>query len=185
MGAGITEAFVVVPFELVKIRMQARENVGRYANSMDAVVKIAKQEGVMTFYKGLESTLWRNGVWNAAYFGTIHRLKEAIPVASDKPGLTSARDFGAGVVAGTLATSLNTPFDVAKSTVKVDKCKLESIAECLPLYVRNSGGRCVVFVVYLDAERGRGTLKADVSSWKWIHCKEPTRRNAAAACAEK
>eukprot|EP01122_Echinamoeba_exundans_P018002 TRINITY_DN992_c0_g1_i1.p1 TRINITY_DN992_c0_g1~~TRINITY_DN992_c0_g1_i1.p1 ORF type:complete len:298 (+),score=100.61 TRINITY_DN992_c0_g1_i1:49-942(+) len=118
LGAGITEAFVVVPFELVKIRMQARENVGRYANSMDAVVKIAQQEGPLTFYKGLESTLWRNGVWNAAYFGTIHRIKEAIPVAQDKPALTSARDFAAGVVAGTLATTLNTPFDVAKSRIQ-------------------------------------------------------------------
>lgn len=98
--------------------MQARENVGRYSSSLDAVVKIAQQEGVVTFYKGLESTLWRNGVWNAAYFGTIHRLKEAVPVASDKPALTSARDFAAGVVAGTLATTLNTPFDVAKSRIQ-------------------------------------------------------------------
>lgn len=91
----MTEAFVVVPFELVKIRMQARENVfinsnyyfwinllffviklGKYANSYDAVQKIYKQEGAMAFYRGFESTLWRNGVWNAAYFGIIHYLKE-------------------------------------------------------------------------------------------------------------
>jgi len=39
LGAGVTETVVIVPFELVKIRMQARENIGKYANSWDAVRK--------------------------------------------------------------------------------------------------------------------------------------------------
>jgi solute carrier family 25 2-oxodicarboxylate transporter 21 len=58
--AGLTEAFLVVPFELVKIRLQDKSNAGKYSNTMDAVVKIAKSEGILTFYKGLESTLWRH-----------------------------------------------------------------------------------------------------------------------------
>jgi len=118
MGAGCTEAFVVVPFELVKIRMQARDNVGMYNSSADAVMKIARNEGPLTFYKGLESTLWRNAVWNGAYFGIIHWLKGSFPVKDEKSGTAQLRNFGVGVVGGIVATTFNTPFDVVKSRIQ-------------------------------------------------------------------
>jgi hypothetical protein len=57
--AGATEAFVVVPFELVKIRLQDRAQAGRYNGSADAVVKIIREEGPLALYNGLEATLWR------------------------------------------------------------------------------------------------------------------------------
>ena len=57
--AGATEAFVVVPFELVKIRLQDRANAGRYNGAADAVVKIVREEGILAMYNGLEATLWR------------------------------------------------------------------------------------------------------------------------------
>lgn len=43
--AGCTEALIVVPFELVKIRLQAKENAGKYKNTLDCVIKIARSEG--------------------------------------------------------------------------------------------------------------------------------------------
>ena len=57
--AGATEAFVVVPFELVKIRLQDRASAGRYSGAADAVAKIIQQEGILALYNGLEATLWR------------------------------------------------------------------------------------------------------------------------------
>ena len=57
--AGATEAFVVVPFELVKIRLQDRASAGRYNGAADAVAKIVKNEGILALYNGLEATLWR------------------------------------------------------------------------------------------------------------------------------
>lgn len=57
--AGATEAFVVVPFELVKIRLQDKASAGRYNGAADAVAKIIKQEGPLALYNGLEATLWR------------------------------------------------------------------------------------------------------------------------------
>jgi solute carrier family 25 2-oxodicarboxylate transporter 21 len=118
IGAGVTEAFVIVPFELVKIRMQARDNVGKYLNTADAVLKIARTEGPMTFYKGLESTLWRNGVWNGSYFGIIHWLKHTFPVQDERSGSAALRNFMAGVLGGAIATTFNTPFDVVKSRIQ-------------------------------------------------------------------
>jgi solute carrier family 25 2-oxodicarboxylate transporter 21 len=57
--AGATEAFVVVPFELVKIRLQDRASAGRYNGAADAVAKIIREEGILAMYNGLEATLWR------------------------------------------------------------------------------------------------------------------------------
>lgn len=57
--AGATEAFVVVPFELVKIRLQDKAQAGRYSGAADAVVKIVRQEGPLALYNGMEATLWR------------------------------------------------------------------------------------------------------------------------------
>jgi len=76
------------------------------------------EEGVLTFYKGLESTLWRNGVWNSAYFGVIHYLKTIFVVDADKKTVTALRDFGVGFLGGTIATTFNTPFDVVKSRIQ-------------------------------------------------------------------
>eukprot|EP01114_Cavostelium_apophysatum_P022984 TRINITY_DN8508_c0_g1_i1.p1 TRINITY_DN8508_c0_g1~~TRINITY_DN8508_c0_g1_i1.p1 ORF type:complete len:343 (-),score=56.33 TRINITY_DN8508_c0_g1_i1:40-1005(-) len=115
--AGITEAFVVVPFELVKIRLQDKSNQGKYSGTMDCVSKILKHEGPLAFFKGLESTLWRHALWNGGYFGVIHGVKSALPKAETEQGVM-ATNFIAGSIAGTFGTILNTPADVVKSRIQ-------------------------------------------------------------------
>lgn len=112
--AGITEAFVVVPFELVKIRLQATENRGKYSSTLDCVTKIAREEGFLAFTKGLESTLWRHALWNGGYFGMIPTVKAVMPAPTTEFG-KQLQNFIAGAVAGTFGTMLNTPADVVKS----------------------------------------------------------------------
>jgi len=118
--AGMTEACVIIPFELVKVRLQAKENIGKYKNSFHAVSEIFREEGTRGFYKGLESTLWRNAVWNGAYFGLIHHLQKsfALPPEKSTRGKRLFRDFIAGFIGGVVATTLNTPFDVVKSRIQ-------------------------------------------------------------------
>ena len=76
----MTEAFVNCPFEVVKVRMQAKENVkptiptfclffvqsdsfskklNLYKNSFSALTGTIQKEGVLALYKGLEAQLWR------------------------------------------------------------------------------------------------------------------------------
>ncbi|KAL0477368.1 mcfT [Acrasis kona] len=118
MMAGVTEAFVVVPFELVKIRLQAKENAGLYLNTADAIKKIMKNEGPLAFYKGLESTIWRNAWWNGGYFGLIYYLKNtALPKANNETQ-EFFRNFISGAAAGTFGTMLNTPSDVVKTRIQ-------------------------------------------------------------------
>jgi solute carrier family 25 2-oxodicarboxylate transporter 21 len=57
MSAGATESIVVVPFELVKIRLQDKNST--YKGPMDVVAQIIKKEGVFGMYAGLEPTFWR------------------------------------------------------------------------------------------------------------------------------
>lgn len=117
ISAGITEAFVVVAFELVKIRMQNVANAGKYKNTLDCVLKIAREEGPLAFFKGLESTIWRHAAWNGGYFGVIHGVKASLPKAST-PSETLMNNFIAGSIGGTFGTMLNTPFDVVKTRIQ-------------------------------------------------------------------
>jgi len=117
ISAGITEAFVVVPFELVKIRLQDKSNAGRYKNTFDCVQKILQTDGPLGFYKGLESTLWRHAAWNGGYFGLIFTVRKWMPKAESEKGQLFY-NFLAGSIAGTFGTILNTPFDVVKSRIQ-------------------------------------------------------------------
>lgn len=115
--AGATESFVVVPFELVKIRLQDKASAGKYNGMIDVVKKIVAQEGPLAMFQGLESTLWRHILWNAGYFGCIFQVREWIPKASDKTG-QMVNDIIAGSVGGTVGTIVNTPLDVVKSRIQ-------------------------------------------------------------------
>lgn len=117
VSAGLVEAFVVVPAELIKIRLQNKENLGKYSGTIDAFQKTIRYEGIGALYKGLEATLWRHGVWNGFYFGLIHRVKQMVPESKTQGG-RMFWDFVAGTVAGTVATTFNNPPDVVKSRIQ-------------------------------------------------------------------
>lgn len=113
--AGATESFVVVPFELVKIRLQDKSS--KYTGMADVVKTIVRQEGPLALYNGLEATLWRHIWWNSGYFGVIFQVREWLPKAADKKG-QMINDLIAGSIGGTAGTILNTPFDVVKSRIQ-------------------------------------------------------------------
>ncbi|EOO02208.1 putative mitochondrial 2-oxodicarboxylate carrier 1 protein [Phaeoacremonium minimum UCRPA7] len=115
--AGATESFVVVPFELVKIRLQDKASAGKYNGMLDVVMKTVRQEGVLAMYNGLESTLWRHILWNAGYFGCIFQVRQLLPKVEDKRA-QMVNDIAAGSIGGTVGTLLNTPMDVVKSRIQ-------------------------------------------------------------------
>ena len=116
-SAGATESFVVVPFELVKIRLQDRASAGKYNGMIDCVMKTIKAEGPLALYNGLESTMWRHILWNAGYFGCIFQVRAQLPAAIDKSQQVR-NDLISGAVGGTFGTILNTPMDVVKSRIQ-------------------------------------------------------------------
>ncbi|RMZ80287.1 hypothetical protein DV738_g2821, partial [Chaetothyriales sp. CBS 135597] len=118
-SAGATESLVVVPFELVKIRLQDKAQAGKYSGILDVVTKTVKSEGILALYNGLESTAWRHILWNAGYFGCIFQVKALLPEVDPKnktQALTT--NLISGTIGGTVGTILNTPMDVVKSRIQ-------------------------------------------------------------------
>ncbi|CAM1502032.1 Fc.00g040160.m01.CDS01 [Cosmosporella sp. VM-42] len=128
-SAGATESFVVVPFELIKIRLQDKASAGKYNGMIDCVVKTVRNEGPLTLYQGLESTLWRHILWNAGYFGCIFQVRTLLPKADSKQG-QMVNDLISGSVGGTVGTILNTPLDVVKSRIQ----NTPKVAGVIPKY---------------------------------------------------
>lgn len=117
--AGATESFVVVPFELVKIRLQDKASAGKYNGMFDVVKKIVQSEGLFAMYNGLESTLWRHILWNSGYFGCIFQVRAQLPeVEAGNKAQKTRNDLIAGTIGGTAGTILNTPMDVVKSRIQ-------------------------------------------------------------------
>eukprot|EP01120_Amphizonella_sp_Union-15-10_P017596 TRINITY_DN980_c0_g1_i1.p1 TRINITY_DN980_c0_g1~~TRINITY_DN980_c0_g1_i1.p1 ORF type:complete len:292 (-),score=36.85 TRINITY_DN980_c0_g1_i1:142-1017(-) len=115
IAAGTTETFVNCPFEVVKVRMQAKENIGVYKNTVHAATSIIRNEGILSLYKGFEPQALRNGIWNGIYFGLINKLKNGFKTSGYFKNHDLLLNFVAGSIASGVGTTCNTPFDVVKS----------------------------------------------------------------------
>lgn len=116
-SAGVAEACVIVPFELVKVRLQDTVSNKNLKGPLDAVKAIILKDGILGLYNGLESTIWRHGSWNAGYFGIIYQIRSLLPKATNKIDKVK-NDLLAGTVGGTMGCVLSTPFDVVKSRIQ-------------------------------------------------------------------
>ncbi|KAG1750442.1 mitochondrial carrier [Suillus paluster] len=112
-SAGATESFVVVPFELVKIKLQDKSST--FAGPIDVVKQILRKEGPLGLYAGMEATFWRHLWWNGGYFGCIHQVRSIMSPAEARQLFNN---FVSGSVGGFVGTAVNTPFDVVKSRIQ-------------------------------------------------------------------
>lgn len=113
--AGATEAIIIVPFELVKIKLQDSKTI--YDTPIQCCKAIIKQNGIFAMYTGLEATIWRSTVWNSGYFGLMHLVKTMLPEPSNQK-TESLNNFVAGMIGGSLSCFLSVPFDVIKSQIQ-------------------------------------------------------------------
>jgi len=120
LGAGVLEAVLVNPFEMVKVTLQANRNKGGEVPSTWAVTRqIIAKDGIGSrgLNRGLSATIGRNGVFNMLYFGFYHSVKNIVPESQD-PYKEFLRKVAIGFVSGTLGSVINIPFDVAKSRIQ-------------------------------------------------------------------
>ncbi|KAK0390074.1 hypothetical protein NLU13_3647 [Sarocladium strictum] len=147
-STGATEALVVVPFELVKIRLQDPRSSLQYRGIVDCAAQIARESGPLGLYRGFESTVWRHIVWNAGYFGCIFKVRSLLGrYSAGKSGGGMMDDFVAGSIGGTVATVLNTPLDVVKSRIQSVAPDARGKAR-IPWIVRFAPGGGMMLVVY-------------------------------------
>jgi len=120
LGAGVLEAILVNPFEMVKVTLQANRNRGGQVPGTFAVTRQIIAEhgfGSRGLNRGLSATIGRNGVFNMLYFGFYHSVKNIVPEYKD-PVQEFLRKVAIGFVSGTLGSVINIPFDVAKSRIQ-------------------------------------------------------------------
>ncbi|KAH8261377.1 hypothetical protein KR044_008077, partial [Drosophila immigrans] len=144
--AGIIEAVVVNPFEVVKVAQQAdRQKKTRTAFSVAKEIFGEHGFGRRGLLKGVTATIGRNGIFNMTYFGFYHSVKDLVPNA-ENPTWDFVRRVIIGFTAGTLGCLFNTPCDVAKSRIQgpqpvPNEIKYHGLLRTLGIIYREEGVR--------------------------------------------
>ena len=118
--SGIAEATIANPFQIIKVRLQSKEHLGRYSNTLDCVQTVIREEGILAFAIGIKATILRNSIWNGVYFATIFCIKDQKMVSVDNLSNFQSTCYSllTGFIGGVTATSFNAPFDVLKSRIQ-------------------------------------------------------------------
>ncbi|KAI8596322.1 mitochondrial carrier domain-containing protein [Dissophora ornata] len=124
-------ATVISPLELFRTRMQSvhtdtKGNSGLFRGVSQGIVAMVRSEGVLSLWRGLGPTLWRDVPFSAIYWMGYEDIKKRI-ISWDlgnhpqKPVLNEFEiAFASGALSGMVAATLTTPFDVAKTRRQVD-----------------------------------------------------------------
>jgi hypothetical protein len=129
---------IYVPVDVIKERLQVQHSSmgggsGAYTGSYDALVKIAKHEGMCGVYKGYAATLASFGSFSAFYFMFYERLKAETrqslfdPQQTEPPEIVQKKEIPfpwlvlCSCSAGGLASWLTSPLDMAKLRLQVQR----------------------------------------------------------------
>ncbi|KAF6019317.1 SLC25A21 [Bugula neritina] len=147
--SGCTEAFVVNPFETVKVKLQSeRMAFAAQQNAFALAREILKKDGfgLRGLNKGLTATICRHGIFNLCYFGFYHNAR--VLLTAEGETLSIPFRLLLGFIAGSLASVCNIPWDVAKSRIQgpqpePNSIKYKSTVQTIRLVVKEEG--CVSY----------------------------------------
>lgn len=143
--SGVSEAVAFSPFQVIKVRLMAKEHLGRYRNTWDCLRQVVATEGVQALAIGLAPTLLRNCVWNSIYYGTVFELDQRMAPMESK-ALEAVRTIAVGTAVGIIATCFNAPFDVVKSRFQSQlphQRKYTGVFSTLATIYREEGPRAI------------------------------------------
>jgi solute carrier family 25 2-oxodicarboxylate transporter 21 len=124
-SAGVPEALVVTPLQVVKVRLQSKEYLGQYRNTADCFRKVLADEGFRALFTGVGATAYRNSIWNGVYFGLVHEFKSMSMRGDESPIQKALGTSALSLVAGALATCVNAPADTAKSRIQLQDSRAD------------------------------------------------------------
>ncbi|XP_027487056.1 mitochondrial 2-oxoglutarate/malate carrier protein isoform X1 [Corapipo altera] len=122
MTAGAAGAFVGTPAEVALIRMTADgrlppgERRG-YRNVFDALVRMAREEGVLTLWRGCIPTMARAVVVNAAQLASYSQSKQFL-LDSGHFRDDILCHFCASMISGLVTTAASMPVDIVKTRIQ-------------------------------------------------------------------
>ena len=120
MVAGITArttlTSIISPLELLRTNLQSTplssDKPHTLRSTLASVRALVAQRGVLSLWRGLGPTLWRDVPFSGIYWATYERLKAKF-AAQGHTGFQAA--FASGVLSGSAAAVLTSPFDVLKT----------------------------------------------------------------------
>jgi solute carrier family 25 protein 39/40 len=84
---------------------------------------MVRNEGVLSLWRGLVLTLWRDVPFSAIYWGCVEYVRDELskrPYFQRHPDSTFSKSFIAGSIGGAIAAIITTPFDVGKTRRQID-----------------------------------------------------------------
>jgi len=122
MTAGAVGAFFGTPAEVTLIRMTSdgrlplAERRG-YKNVFDALIRITREEGVLTLWRGCIPTIGRAMVVNAAQLASYSQAKQFLLSTSYFRDNIMCH-FTASMISGLVTTAASMPVDIAKTRIQ-------------------------------------------------------------------
>ncbi|KAK9507567.1 hypothetical protein O3M35_007394 [Rhynocoris fuscipes] len=148
MSAGVVGAFVGTPAEVALVRMTADgrlpiEQRRNYASVVHALVRIVREEGLTTLWRGAIPTMGRAMVVNAAQLASYSQAKEMLA----KTGFFTEGiflHFCSSMISGFITTVASLPVDIAKTRiqnmkVKDGKPEFKGTVDVITKIIKNEG----------------------------------------------
>ncbi|CAF2375617.1 unnamed protein product [Rotaria sp. Silwood2] len=113
--AGVTGTIAGYPFDTVKVRLQIQSSNHRlYSGSLDCFIKIAKQESILGFYKGMSSPMFGVAIINGIVF-SVQNLSKGL---FDNPDTYLALSI-TGAIAGSVQAFVCSPIELVKTRLQM------------------------------------------------------------------
>ncbi|SCU92510.1 LAME_0F00276g1_1 [Lachancea meyersii CBS 8951] len=185
---GFAQVLVGQPFDIVKVRLQTSAVP---TTALDTVKSLAKNEGLMAFYKGTAVPLVGVGACVSCQFGVNESMKRYFYSRSGAaPGshLTLGQYYVCGFVSGTANALLATPIEHVRIRMQIQKstkgeglyrssldCARQLIKQGALMHgftattMRTSHGFGVYFSTYealIANQASRGVARQDIPAWK-------------------
>lgn len=147
MSSGAIAVCIGTPFDVALVRMQADsmkpvEARRGYKNVVDAIRRVAREEGFLALYSGIGPNILRGMALNAGQLSCFDQAKEFIQsnvFTSERGQKASLKtQLGAACIAGFTATAFSLPFDLLKSRLQ-DGAKYKGLSDAFLTILRTEG----------------------------------------------
>lgn len=126
---------VFYPLDTLRSRLQVEDTNKLKGSSLEILLKLAKDEGFESWYKGLSPVLQSLSISNFVYFYTFHGLRRTTSKT------TALQDLMFGIIAGSINVILTSPLWVVNTRMKLETTSYNNLFEGLIYMAKKEGLR--------------------------------------------
>jgi len=131
--AGLAICLSGHPFDTLKVRMQMEQK----ASLFKSITGIAKKEGILAFYKGMESPLLTVPLVNALVFGSYELYKKIFHIKSTEE-FSLFGGLCAGMFAGFVNCIIIGPIELAKCRLQMQKDIVRQLSKLIAFEITSN-----------------------------------------------